>query len=58
MRTPYVFPLEQVGLNDISLVGGKCASLAEMTQHMSALGVAVPAGFAITRKSINVFVRQ
>jgi pyruvate,water dikinase len=57
MRTPYVLPLEQVGLNDIAIVGGKCASLGEMTQHLKALGVAVPAGFAITTEVYRRFLR-
>ncbi len=35
-------------MKDIKLVGGKCASLGEMICNLSALGVSVPQGFAIT----------
>ncbi|TMI23318.1 hypothetical protein E6H24_08805, partial [Candidatus Bathyarchaeota archaeon] len=36
--------LDQVGKNDIQLVGGKCANLGELT----AKGISVPPGFAVT----------
>src|SRR5690606_31865414 len=40
--------LDKVGINDIDLVGGKNASLGEMLQHLSVLGVSIPNGFVIT----------
>ena len=39
---------EEIGIGDVDLVGGKNASLGEMYQHLTAKGVAVPHGFAIT----------
>jgi pyruvate,water dikinase len=57
MQTPLVLPLERTGMKDIALVGGKCASLGEMIGNLSTLGVAVPAGFAITTEVYWRFLR-
>ena len=43
-----VLPLEAVGLEAISDVGGKNASLGEMIRELSREGVQVPGGFATT----------
>jgi hypothetical protein len=37
----YVIPLEQLGMDDVAKVGGKNASLGEMLQKLTPLGVAV-----------------
>ncbi len=42
---------EEVGIQDIPLVGGKNASLGEMTRTLAQAGVKVPEGFAITSKA-------
>ena len=39
---------EEIGIDDVPLVGGKNASLGEMYRKLSAAGVRVPNGFAIT----------
>ena len=39
---------EEIGIEDVPLVGGKNASLGEMYQKLTSKGVAVPNGFAIT----------
>jgi len=39
---------DQLGIQDVPLVGGKNASLGEMFRKLSAQGVRVPNGFAIT----------
>lgn len=44
----YVRFFEDFGIGDVPLVGGKNASLGEMIQNLSAQGVRVPHGFAIT----------
>ena len=49
--------LEQVGIGDIDLVGGKNASLGEMLQHMTKLGIRIPKGFVITVHAYNEFIR-
>jgi pyruvate,water dikinase len=41
----------QVGTSDVASVGGKNASLGEMTSHLAATGVRVPDGFAITAQA-------
>ena len=38
----------ELGINDVALVGGKNASLGEMYRELTAQGVRVPNGFAIT----------
>ncbi|TDT41443.1 phosphoenolpyruvate synthase [Halospina denitrificans] len=43
-----VRPLEQIDYRDVALVGGKNASLGEMTSALRAAGVRVPEGFATT----------
>jgi pyruvate,water dikinase len=44
----YVRFFEEVGIDDVPLVGGKNASLGEMYSALSGEGVRVPNGFAIT----------
>jgi pyruvate,water dikinase len=39
---------EEIGIEDVPMVGGKNASLGEMYQKLTDKGVAVPHGFAIT----------
>ena len=48
LKTPLTIPFGETGLSDISLVGGKNASLGEMIRHLSATGINVPGGFAVT----------
>ncbi|MEM7552541.1 MAG: phosphoenolpyruvate synthase [Cyanobacteria bacterium P01_A01_bin.84] len=51
-----VLPLEDVGIADISLVGGKNASLGEMIQKLEPLGIKVPGGFATTATAYRYFI--
>ncbi len=51
-------PFRSLRLNDIPLVGGKNASLGEMLSELSALGIAVPDGFAITAPAYRDFIDQ
>jgi pyruvate,water dikinase len=48
----------EVGRGDVALVGGKNASLGEMLQHLEALGVNVPDGFALTAAAYRDFLRE
>ena len=50
--------LDQLGINDIHKVGGKNASLGEMIQNLSHLGVQVPGGFATTADAYRGFLKQ
>src|SRR5215471_8720947 len=48
----------ELGLDDIPLVGGKNASLGEMFCALSAAGVRVPPGFAITADAYREFLHE
>lgn len=49
---------EDIGINDIPLVGGKNASLGEMYRELADKGVKVPNGFAITAEAYRSFLRE
>lgn len=53
----YLTNLEEVNLSDIDNVGGKNASLGEMLQHLSPLGIQIPTGFVITVAAYKEFIR-
>ena len=55
---PYILWFKDVGLSDIGAVGGKNASLGEMVRELSAKGVRVPDGFAITAHAYRAFLKQ
>jgi pyruvate,water dikinase len=48
MATKYIRWFEELGLDDLPLVGGKNASLGELYRKLMPLGVPVPNGFAVT----------
>jgi pyruvate,water dikinase len=48
----------EIGIGDVSLVGGKNASLGEMVRELSAKGVKVPNGFAVTAEAYRYFLRE
>ncbi|UAY55669.1 phosphoenolpyruvate synthase [Arachidicoccus terrestris] len=58
MNSPIVLPLNGLGIKDIALVGGKCASLGEMITNLSGMGILVPSGFAITTEAYYRFIRE
>lgn len=47
---------DQLGIADLERVGGKNASLGEMTRHLRAAGVRVPSGFATTASAFREFL--
>lgn len=49
---------DDISLKDLTLVGGKNASLGEMTQELSSQGICVPEGFAITAKAYRYFLEK
>ena len=53
---PYVIKLAELGMSDVDTVGGKNASLGEMIDNLSGLGVAVPGGFATTAAAYRNFL--
>src|SRR5690242_4799352 len=56
MSTQYTINLSEVSLESLNLVGGKNASLGEMIQNLSQLGIHVPGGFAITVQAYREFL--
>ena len=50
-QSEYVRWFSDIRLEDVALVGGKNASLGELYSALSALGIRVPNGFAITAKA-------
>ncbi len=47
---------EEIGMQDVPLVGGKNASLGEMTRSLGSKGIRVPNGFATTSKAFRDFI--
>lgn len=56
MSTTLVVPFAAVGRADIALVGGKNASLGELTRSLGHAGVPVPPGFAVTADAYRAFL--
>jgi pyruvate, water dikinase len=56
MTNKFILGLDQAGIDDIALVGGKNASLGEMIRHLSSLSIAIPDGFVITADAYRHFV--
>ena len=53
----YIADLHKVGINDIEQVGGKNASLGEMLQNLTELGIQIPGGFVVTVAAYREFIR-
>ncbi len=53
-----ILAFDEVGIDDISLVGGKNASLGEMIQQLSPQGIKVPFGFATTATAYRHYIRE
>ena len=52
----YIRWFEEVGIDDIPLVGGKNASLGELVRELVSRGIKVPNGFAVTAKAYWDFI--
>ncbi|MGF1497873.1 MAG: phosphoenolpyruvate synthase [Elainellaceae cyanobacterium] len=52
----FILWFEEVGIADISMVGGKNASLGEMIQQLTPKGINVPTGFATTAFAYRYFL--
>ena len=48
----------EIGISDIQQVGGKNASLGEMYSKLSAKGIKIPEGFAITSDAYWIFLNE
>ncbi len=54
----YIRFFEEMGIDDVPLVGGKNASLGEMFQKLSDQGVRIPHGFAITAEAYRYMLDE
>lgn len=54
----YVRWFGEITIDDVDLVGGKTASLGEMYQQLSDVGVRIPNGFAITAEAYRELLRS
>ena len=54
----YVKNLAELNSKDLPNVGGKNASLGEMIQNLSSVGVSVPGGFATTSQAFQLFLSE
>ncbi|MFT4308132.1 MAG: PEP/pyruvate-binding domain-containing protein, partial [Candidatus Woesearchaeota archaeon] len=54
----FVLWFDQLGIDDVPLVGGKNASLGEMYRELSSKGIAVPNGFALTAYAYRYIVEK
>lgn len=58
VKVKYIKKLEEISIDDIPLVGGKTASLGEMIQKLSPLGIKIPTGFAITADAFTSLINK
>jgi pyruvate,water dikinase len=54
----YIRWFSEISIDDVSLVGGKNASLGEMYRELGGSGVKVPNGFAVTAEGYRHFLRS
>ncbi len=54
----FILKFEEVGIEDVSLVGGKNAALGEMYSHLTPLGIRIPDGFAVTAAAYRYFLEK
>ena len=54
----FCIDLAKCDISKVPEVGGKNASLGEMIQHLGALGVAVPGGFATTAEAFRSYMAE
>lgn len=54
----YTIGLQEVGMDNIDIVGGKNASLGEMIRNLTPRGIAIPDGFAITVDAYRAFLEH
>lgn len=55
---PFVRWLHEVDNSNVGEVGGKNASLGEMVQHLSSMGINLPSGFATTADAYHKYLEE
>jgi pyruvate,water dikinase len=58
MPASFIIWFDKIGIGDLPAVGGKNASLGEMTAALSKDGVRIPSGFATTADAYRQFLRE
>ena len=56
MEKPNILWFDEIGMEDLPMVGGKNASLGEMRRELTKYGVNVPNGFAVTVNAYHGFL--
>ncbi|WP_426095478.1 phosphoenolpyruvate synthase [Flavobacterium sp. DSR2-3-3] len=54
----YILFFNQIGIESLSKVGGKNASLGEMYNQLNPIGIAIPDGFAVTAEAYRLFRKE
>lgn len=54
----YIMDFSEIGISDVSIAGGKNASLGELYNNLSVLGIQVPGGFAVTADASRFFIQE
>ncbi|HEY4513911.1 MAG TPA: phosphoenolpyruvate synthase [Candidatus Paceibacterota bacterium] len=54
----FVVRMEEAGIDDVALVGGKNASLGEMLRELGSKGIRVPSGFIVTAEAYKTFIKE
>jgi len=57
-NTAFILWFDQVGIEDVALVGGKNASLGEMYRFLTPRGVKIPNGFCVTAYAYKYFIEK
>jgi pyruvate,water dikinase len=58
LTTRWTLPFGRLGIEDVPVVGGKNASLGEMTRELGGLGVRVPEGYAVTADAYRHYLES
>jgi pyruvate, water dikinase len=56
--TEFIRWFDQIGMDDVGLVGGKNASLGEMYRELTPRGIRIPNGFATTADAYRTFLAE
>lgn len=54
----YIKKFDELGMQDVGLVGGKNASLGQMITHLTSSGIAIPMGYAVTAQAYWRYVEH
>lgn len=57
-KLKFTVPFEELGIEDVSEVGGKNASLGEMIQSLLKKGIRIPTGYAVTATAYKFFLSE